>query len=91
MERIVLARSARARQNRPKTGSSRRSRRERNASRSPFAPPVVAPGLRVRHPVFGPGSILAVSGDGAGQKLRIRFDRAGVKTVLVRYAKLELG
>ncbi|MDH3213907.1 MAG: UvrD-helicase domain-containing protein [Myxococcales bacterium] len=53
--------------------------------------PVVAPGLRVRHPVFGPGSILAVSGDGAGQKLRIRFDRAGVKTILVRYANLELG
>ena len=53
--------------------------------------PAIAPGLRVRHPVFGPGSILAVAGTGAGQKLRIRFDRAGVKTILVRYANLELG
>jgi DNA helicase-2/ATP-dependent DNA helicase PcrA len=53
--------------------------------------PVVGPGLRVRHPVFGPGSVLAVSGAGADQKLRIRFDRAGVKTVMVRYANLELG
>jgi DNA helicase-2/ATP-dependent DNA helicase PcrA len=53
--------------------------------------PEIAPGLRVRHPVFGPGSVLAVSGDGLGQKLRIRFERAGVKTVMVRYANLELG
>ena len=51
----------------------------------------VAAGMRVRHPIFGPGTILAVTGAGAGQKLRIRFDRAGVKTVLVRYANLELG
>jgi DNA helicase-2/ATP-dependent DNA helicase PcrA len=50
-----------------------------------------APGLRVRHPVFGAGTILEVSGRGAGQKLRIRFDRAGLKTILVRYAHLEIG
>ena len=55
------------------------------------AEPVVAAGLRVRHPVFGAGVILAVAGSGPGQKLRIRFDRVGVKTVLVRYANLELG
>jgi DNA helicase-2/ATP-dependent DNA helicase PcrA len=51
----------------------------------------VAPGLRVRHPVFGPGTVLAVIGDGPGQKLRIRFERAGVKTIVVRYANLEFG
>jgi DNA helicase-2/ATP-dependent DNA helicase PcrA len=51
----------------------------------------IAPGLRVRHPVFGPGTVLAVIGAGSGQKLRIRFDRAGVKTVVLRYATLELG
>jgi hypothetical protein len=32
-----------------------------------------------------------VIGAGPGQKLRIQFDRAGIKTVLVRYANLELG
>ncbi len=53
--------------------------------------PVLAPGLRVRHPVFGPGTLLAVSGDGAGRKLRIRFDRGDEKTVVLRYAQLELG
>ena len=51
----------------------------------------VAVGTRVRHPIFGPGTSLAVMGSGANQKLRIRFQRAGVKTVLVRYANLELG
>ncbi len=50
----------------------------------------VSPGVRVRHPIFGSGSVLAVVGAGAAQKLRIEFDRVGVKTVMVRYANLEL-
>jgi DNA helicase-2/ATP-dependent DNA helicase PcrA len=50
----------------------------------------LAPGLRVRHPIFGPGEIVQVIGIGAGQKLRIKFERAGVKTIVVRYANLEL-
>jgi DNA helicase-2/ATP-dependent DNA helicase PcrA len=49
----------------------------------------VSPGVRVRHPIFGSGSVLAVVGAGGDQKLRIRFDRVGVKTVMVRYANLE--
>jgi len=51
----------------------------------------VAPGLRVRHPHFGPGVVLSVVGTGPSQKLKIRFERAGVKTLMVRYAHLELG
>ncbi len=50
-----------------------------------------APGMRVRHPVFGGGKILSVEGSGAKQALRIQFDRAGVKKILVRFAQLELG
>jgi DNA helicase-2/ATP-dependent DNA helicase PcrA len=50
----------------------------------------VAVGTRVRHPVFGRGEILAVVGSDLNQKLRIKFERAGVKTVMVRYANLEL-
>ena len=53
--------------------------------------PELAPGVVVRHPIFGRGSILAVLGAGPGQKLRIRFERAGVKTLVVRFANLELG
>jgi DNA helicase-2/ATP-dependent DNA helicase PcrA len=51
--------------------------------------PSLGPGLRVRHPIFGEGTVMQVSGSGPGQKLRIRFDRVGVKTVLVRFANLE--
>jgi len=50
----------------------------------------VQPGMRVRHSVFGVGVILSSSGSGLNQKLKIRFERAGVKTVMVRYANLEL-
>jgi DNA helicase-2/ATP-dependent DNA helicase PcrA len=49
----------------------------------------VARGMRVRHPIFGPGTVLEVSGAGLDQALRIRFDRAGVKKIIVRYANLE--
>jgi len=50
----------------------------------------VAVGTLVRHPVFGRGEVLAVLGSDLNQKLRIKFERAGVKTVMVRYANLEL-
>jgi DNA helicase-2/ATP-dependent DNA helicase PcrA len=45
--------------------------------------------MRVKHPVFGYGTVLDVSGSGPGQKLRIKFDRVGVKTLLTRFANLE--
>ena len=51
----------------------------------------VTRGTRVRHPIFGPGVVLEVSGSGRDQALRIRFDRAGIKKIVVRYANLELG
>jgi DNA helicase-2/ATP-dependent DNA helicase PcrA len=50
----------------------------------------VQPGTRVRHPVFGVGAVVAVQGTGLNQKLKIRFERVGMKTVVVRYANLEL-
>jgi DNA helicase-2/ATP-dependent DNA helicase PcrA len=50
----------------------------------------VAVGTAVRHPVFGRGTVLSVVGRDLNQKLRIKFERAGVKTVMVRYANLEL-
>ncbi len=50
-----------------------------------------SPGARVVHPVFGAGSVLAVSGEGEHRKFKIRFERAGVKTILARYANLDFG
>ena len=46
-------------------------------------------GVRVRHAIFGEGVILKSIGSGPKQKLRIRFDRAGVKTVVTKFANLE--
>jgi DNA helicase-2/ATP-dependent DNA helicase PcrA len=50
----------------------------------------VAAGTRVRHPVFGPGEVMSVSGGGTNLKLKIRFKQVGVKTVMLRFANLEL-
>ena len=61
------------------------------AQAAPGESPELAAGLFVRHPIFGRGTILAVIGSGSGQKLRIKFERAGVKTIVVRFANLELG
>jgi DNA helicase-2/ATP-dependent DNA helicase PcrA len=58
---------------------------------APGDSPDLVPGLFVHHPTFGRGTILTVIGSGAGQKLRIKFERAGVKTIAIRYANLELG
>jgi hypothetical protein len=40
--------------------------------------------------VFGAGTVVEVIGSGAATKLQIRFDRAGAKTLKLRYAQLEL-
>ena len=73
-------------------------------SRQPVAPPAEArfgrqqrtphpdgwrPGLKVRHPTFGPGVILQVQGTDAQARLVVFFDRAGRKTLIPSLAKLE--
>jgi hypothetical protein len=40
--------------------------------------------------VFGVGVVLSAFGGGFDQKLEIRFGHVGVKTIIVRYANLEL-
>jgi DNA helicase-2/ATP-dependent DNA helicase PcrA len=52
--------------------------------------PPLHEGTRVEHPVFGAGTIQQVSGAGKSTKIRIRFDRAGLKTIMLRYAQLRL-
>ncbi len=52
--------------------------------------PPAAAGTRVEHPVFGTGTIDQVIGSGRSCKIRVRFDRAGVKTIVLRYAQLRL-
>ena len=51
--------------------------------------PAFRPGERVAHREFGPGTIKAVSGTGRDLKVTVRFDRAGEKRLVARFARLE--
>jgi DNA helicase-2/ATP-dependent DNA helicase PcrA len=48
------------------------------------------PGMRVRHDHFGEGTVVAVEQYNDDQKITVRFNAAGVKKLLARYAKLTL-
>jgi DNA helicase-2/ATP-dependent DNA helicase PcrA len=48
------------------------------------------PGVRVRHPLFGVGTVLRRDGDGEELKLTVSFAGVGAKKLVVRYAGLEL-
>jgi DNA helicase-2/ATP-dependent DNA helicase PcrA len=52
--------------------------------------PVIRPGMHVEHPIFGLGRITEVAGAGESAKLTIRFDRAGVKMIKLKYAQLRI-
>jgi DNA helicase-2/ATP-dependent DNA helicase PcrA len=47
-------------------------------------------GLRVRHPQFGVGTVVAVEEHNDDLKVTVRFAAVGVKKLLSKYAKLEL-
>lgn len=46
-------------------------------------------GQRVRHVKFGEGVVLQVDGDGAQERVQINFAQAGMKWLMLSYAKLE--
>jgi len=47
------------------------------------------PGMRVRHPQFGIGSVISIEALADDTKLVVRFARASVKTLRAKYARLE--
>jgi DNA helicase-2/ATP-dependent DNA helicase PcrA len=51
--------------------------------------PDYRPGERVHHREFGGGRIVSVSGGGRDLKVTVRFDRAGEKRLVARFARLE--
>lgn len=56
----------------------------------PESPRDFQPGTRVVHPLFGEGKIAQVSGNPSNPRLVVQFERAGRKSLLARYAKLEI-
>jgi DNA helicase-2/ATP-dependent DNA helicase PcrA len=76
-------------------GAWRPSREPRAAPATPPAGPApetaaLRPGVRVRHPLFGVGTVLRREGDGPELKLTVSFPGAGAKKLVARYAGLEL-
>ncbi len=47
-------------------------------------------GMRVVHPMFGPGTVRKCDGTGEDVKLVVQFQRAGVKKLVARFARLEI-
>jgi DNA helicase-2/ATP-dependent DNA helicase PcrA len=63
---------------------------------SPSVPPLPAglaeirPGMRVRHPLFGVGTVLRSDGTGDELKVTVSFAGVGAKRLVARYAGLEV-
>lgn len=47
-------------------------------------------GDRVKHGRFGEGKVIGISGVGQDKKAEIQFEKAGLKNLLLRFAKLEI-
>jgi DNA helicase-2/ATP-dependent DNA helicase PcrA len=54
------------------------------------SPPELRSGTRLHHPTFGSGTVVDQVQTVRGPKLRIRFDHAGMKEILLRFAKLRI-
>jgi hypothetical protein len=50
----------------------------------------IGPGVRVRHPLFGVGTIIAVEALADDAKLTVRFAAVGQKKLHAKHAKLTL-
>ena len=54
----------------------------------PSNPDLLQEGMRVMHAKFGAGTILSIEGAGANKKASVRFDRDGVKMLMLKFARL---
>ncbi len=56
----------------------------------PSNPDLLQEGMRVMHAKFGAGTILSIEGAGANKKASVRFDGAGVKMLMLKFARLAI-
>jgi DNA helicase-2/ATP-dependent DNA helicase PcrA len=54
----------------------------------PSNPDLLQEGMRVMHAKFGAGTILSIEGAGANKKASVHFDTAGVKMLMLKFARL---
>lgn len=47
-------------------------------------------GVRIEHERFGEGQVVGIEGQGDSAKIRVAFDKVGVKNLLVKFAKFKL-
>jgi ATP-dependent DNA helicase UvrD/PcrA len=47
-------------------------------------------GMKVEHPKFGYGKVVAIEGNAANRKAKVNFDNFGEKTLLLSFAKLKI-
>ena len=73
---------------RPRWGAGA-GRRRRAPSAPPPTPGRFRPGARVRHPLFGVGTVLRSDGAGDDLKVTVSFPGIGAKRLVARYAGLE--
>jgi len=59
-------------------------------TQTPEGPESFVSGTWVMHPKLGLGVVRSRSGSSSNIKLRILFDRGGLKTIMLRYANLEV-
>jgi len=50
----------------------------------------IQPGMKVQHATFGTGTVLNVEGSGPNKKASVQFETAGVKQLLLRFARLKI-
>ena len=48
------------------------------------------PGTMIRHPQFGIGKVIQIRSSGAHTRATVGFERSGVKTLILQYARLEI-
>ena len=56
----------------------------------PSNPDLLQEGMRVMHAKFGAGTVLSIDGAGANKKASVHFDHAGVKMLMLKFAKLAI-
>lgn len=55
-----------------------------------FSHPLYSVGARISHSVFGKGTVKEIFKENENEKIIIDFDERGIKTLLLKYAKLEV-